>query len=113
MVELPLLRIADVRGLHHLLDEPARQVAIAWYLVLVDAEPTWIFDRAVVAVGHAECERRHVVHEEVGEVLGGDHDDGVGFRRFEVDAHLIERDVEAIANVGISLVGSTSDSRRV
>ncbi len=35
----------------------------------------------VITVGHAHGEGRHVVHEEIGEMLGGDDDQRIGSRR--------------------------------
>ena len=74
VVELPLLRIGHVGGVHHPGDEAPGEVAVARHPGLLDAEPVGVLDGALVVVGHPDRERRHVVHEEVGEVLGRDHD---------------------------------------
>ena len=113
VVEQPLLRVGDVATFHHQRDEPFRQRLVAGHRHLVDAEPTRILDRPAVRIRHADCERRHVVHEEVREVLGGDHDERVGFRCFERQTHPVERGVEAVAQRRVGPVGPTGDARSV
>ena len=113
MIEQPLLGVGDVDGLHDLGDDPLGEIAIAGGSELLDTEPARIFDRSVVEVGHADREARHVVHEEVGEVLGRDHDDRLGFTRLEVDPHLVERRVERIANLGVGEILAAGDARSV
>ena len=95
------------------LDESLGQITVAGRPELVEADPAGVFDRTVVEVGHTERERWHVVHEEVGKVLGGDHDDGVGFGGLDVGPHLVKRGIQAVAHVGICLIGATGDSRGV
>ncbi len=92
-------------------DEPAGQLAVAGHPDLVDLDPVGVLDRTVVEVGHADRERRHVVHEEVGEVLGGDDDDRVGPGRLERLAHLVEGDVQALAQRRVGLVVPAPDAR--
>ena len=104
VVEQPLLGVRDVDGRHDLGDQPLRQVAVARSLELVDAEPARILDRAVVEIGHADGEARHVVHEEVGEVFGRDDDDRLGPACFEIGPHVVERRVEGVAHLEVGEV---------
>ena len=76
----------------------ARQVRVAGHATALDREPRLVLDRPFVVVGHAHAVRGHVVHEEIGEVLGGDDDQRVGLRGFEARAQLVELRVERIAH---------------
>src|SRR5512146_2729030 len=46
--------------------------------MLLDSEPGLILYRSLVVLAHADADRRHVVHEEVGEVLRADHHQRIG-----------------------------------
>ena len=109
MVELPLLRVGDVAALHDLTDEARRQVPVTRHPASLDAEPRRIFDRPLVGIRHADRERRHVVHEEVGEVLRRHDDQNVGTTRLQAGTHVVERGVEAVAQFGIGAVGAAGD----
>jgi len=45
-----------------------------------DVQPIGIFDRSVIFLGHADRISWHVVHEEIGEMLGRYNDDSIGPR---------------------------------
>ena len=64
----------------------------------LDREPLLVLDRPFVRIGHAHAIGRHVVHEEIREVLGRDDDERVGTRRFEARAQLAELRVERVAH---------------
>jgi hypothetical protein len=100
VVELPLLGIGDVDLLHHAAHQAQRQVGVAGYAGLRDAEPAGILDRPLVVVGHADRVGRHVVHEEVREVLGGDDDQRVGFAAASESPHGAEGGMEGVAQAG-------------
>ena len=113
MVELPLFGIRHVDRLHDLGDDPLRKVATARCSKLVDAQPGAVFDWAVVEVGHADSERRHVVHKEVGEVFGRNHDYRLGTRGLDVRSHLIEGRIERVTHGRVGLIGPTGYPRRM
>ena len=72
VVELPLLRVSEVDAGHDALDQAAGQGRRPRIGAWRDGEPLRVLDGALVALRHAHAVGRHVVHEEVGEVLGGD-----------------------------------------
>ena len=113
VIEEPLFCVGDVDRVHHLSDDPLGQVSIARSPEPLDPEPTRIFDRAVVEVGHPDGEARHVVHEEVREVLGGNDDHRLRAARLEVGPHAVVRGVEGIADLRISEVLAAADTRGV
>ena len=106
MVELPFLGIGHVHRLHHVLDQPARQCLVAGHGRALDPQERLVLDRPLVAIGHADGEGRHVVHEEIGEVLGRDHDQRIGLRRADVVAHAPERGFQRLARLGIRTLGA-------
>ena len=110
VIELPFLGIGDVDRLHHLLDQPSRQRLVAGHRGALDAEECLVLDRAFVAVGHADGEGRHVVHEEVGEVLGRDHHQRVGPGRADVVAHPAERTLQRLPRLGVGALGAAGDA---
>src|SRR2546427_5316990 len=55
----------------------------------------------------------HVVHEEVGEVLGRDDDHGIGPRRLQPCAHVAEGGMEGIPGGRIGQVCAARDAGRV
>src|SRR5208283_1528211 len=69
VIEFPLFRVRKIDGLHHLTDEPSGKRRTAGHRGMRYAEPLRVLDRTLVAVSHAHCERGHVVHEEIREVL--------------------------------------------
>jgi hypothetical protein len=113
VVELPLLREGDVDVVHRLGDEAAREIGVARNAGSLDAEPARVLDRSVVLVGHADRIRRHVVHEEVREVLGGDDDQGVrlGFAHRLAEASQLR--VQCVLERRVGEMGAAGDSRCV
>src|SRR4029077_10567325 len=66
-----------------------------------------------VAIRHADGEARHVVHEEVGEVLGRHHDERLRARGDELLAQAAEGGVEGLAQRRIGHARAPGDARRV
>jgi hypothetical protein len=110
VVELPFFRVGHVHRLHHFADQALRQRGVAGHPGLLDAEPLRVFDRALVAVGHADRIGRHVVHEEVREVLGRDDDHRVGLRRAHGFAEAMELRVELVLHRRVGQVGAARDA---
>src|SRR6185437_6162628 len=69
MIELPLLRVGEVAILHHRLNQLTRELRRSGHAASLDPEPRLVLYRSLVALAHADTDRRHVVHEEVGKVL--------------------------------------------
>jgi hypothetical protein len=113
VVELPFLGERDVDRLHHLLDQRLRQRGVAGHLRALDADPVRILDRAFVFVGHADRERRHVVHEEVAEVLGADDDQRVRPGGAELFAEAVERGVDGVLHGRVGQMRAAGDAGRV
>src|SRR5690348_7067638 len=67
----------------------------------------------MVAIRHADGEARHVVHEEVGEMLRRYHDDGVWARGEELLAHALVGCVQWFAQRGVRHGGAPRDTRGV
>ena len=99
--------------MHYFRYETARDVGAARNPLAIDAEPARIFNGTLVCVGHTDGERRHVVHEKVGKVFRSNDYHGIGPARFEVDAHLVEGCVEAVAYIGVRLLGTAGDAGSV
>ena len=113
VVEEPFLGVGDVDRLHYLGNESLREISVAGCSKLLDPEPAGVFDRAVVEVSHTDGEARHVVHEEVGEVLCGDDDHCFRAARFEVRPHVVKGGGEGFADLGIGQVFAAGDARGV
>ncbi|MNT47895.1 hypothetical protein D3C72_1846450 [compost metagenome] len=110
MVELPFFRVGHIHRLHHLADQALRQRSVAGDGVLLDAQPLRVFDRALVAVGHADRIGRHVVHEEVREVLGRDDDHRVGLGGAHRLAEAMELRVELVLHRRVGQVRAAGDA---
>jgi hypothetical protein len=110
MVELPFLGIGHVDRLHHAFDQLARQRLVARHSGALDAQEGLVLDRAFVGIGHAHGEGRHVVHEEVGEVLGRHHDQRIGPRRADVVAHAVQCTLQRLARLGVGALGAGGDA---
>jgi len=80
MVEFPFLGVGEIHRLHHFPYQPLRQGRVSRNDGARDAQPLRILDGTLVALRHAHGKCRHVVHEEVGEMLGGDDHQGIGSR---------------------------------
>ena len=113
MIELPFLGVGDVDVGEHGLDDAPRQVGVTGHTAALDRKPRFVLDRPLVGVGHAHAVSGHVVHEEIGKVLGGDDDQGVGLRRFEAHAQLVELRVERVAHTCVGAGRSARDARRM
>jgi hypothetical protein len=113
VVELPFLGEGDVRAVHHFLDQATREIGVAWHPGALDAQPFLVFDRTFIVVRHADRVGRHVVHEEVGEVLGGDDHEGVRTAVTDGVAHPAQLAMEAFAGLSVGLIGAAGDARRV
>ncbi len=73
VVAAPLLGVGGIHCLHDHFSEAPRECRIARNTAALDAQPRRVLNRTLESVADPEAERRHVVHEEVGEVLGRDH----------------------------------------
>ena len=110
MIELPFLCVREIHGLHHFADQTLRQRRIAGNDGARNAQPLRIFDRSFVALRHAHRECGHVVHEKIGEVLGGDHDQGIGPRRGKFGGHAAIGAVELLDDGFIGHVRAAGDA---
>ena len=103
VIESPFLGVTHVHIFHNHPDQALREFGIAGNAGLADAQPFLVLDRALVAVRHTQAIGRHVVHEEIGEVLGRNHDQRVRPGRFHTSAHRVHPGVEPLA---LRLVGA-------
>jgi len=110
VVTLPFLGERDIDRLHDLIDQPLREGGIAGDAGTRDAEPRRVLDRTTVAIGHADGEARHVVHEEIGEVLGRYHDERVRARGEELLAQAAIGGIEGLAQCRIGHVRAPGDT---
>src|SRR5581483_5753580 len=98
---------------HHVLDELQGEFRRAWEAPALDSEPRLILDGPFVVLGHTDTDRRHVVHEEVGEVLRPDHHQRIGTRGFEGLPHPVVGRVESISDRRFGAILASCYSRRV
>lgn len=97
VIEAPFFGIGGIDSLLHFDDQPARQTGIAANGPVRNAQPLSVLDRAIIAFRHPQRIGRHVVHEEVREMLGGDDDQRIGPRGMQGVAHITERLIERLA----------------
>src|SRR6185437_10719568 len=97
--------------LHHGFDELARELRRSGYASSFDADPGLVLYRSLIAVAHADTDRRHVVHEEVGEVLRADHHQRIGPRGFDCLPHALECRIEGVPNRGLCALAAAGDAR--
>jgi hypothetical protein len=111
VIELPLFGVRKVDFLQHRSDQSARQLRVSLDAGARDREPLFVLDRPVVVLRHAHRERGHVVHEEIGEVLGGDDHQRIGALGLDGFAHAREVRVERVARARLGPLGAAGDSR--
>ncbi|MPM75162.1 hypothetical protein SDC9_122153 [bioreactor metagenome] len=110
VVELPFLGIAHVHGLHHFGNERERQFGVARDGAPLDAQPGGVFNWAFVCVRHADRKGRHVVHEEVGEVLGGHDDDRVRPRIGQLLSQIAQRAMHGVFHLRVGELRTPGDT---
>ena len=113
VIELPFFRVGDVDVVEYRLDEAARKFWCARNSGARDAQERFFLDRPLVELRHAHAIGRHVIHEEVGEVLGRDDDQGVGIGVLNRLAEARESAVNGIHMLGLSAVGAASNAGRM
>ena len=113
VVELPFLGIGQVHVGHHGLNQAARQRRGTGEAPRCDAQPVRILNGTLVVVGHAHAVGGHVVHEEVGEVLGRHHHQRIRPRGADLGTHAVHGGVEGFAQLWVGALRPPRDARRV
>jgi hypothetical protein len=111
VIELPLFRVCEVDFAQHRSDQPARQLRVPLDASARDRQPFFVLDRPVVVLRHAHRECGHVVHEEIGEMLGGDDHQRIGPLGLDCFAHAREVSVERVAHARLGALGAPGDPR--
>ncbi len=114
VIEFPFLGIGDVDSLHDFTRDARAEIRGTGHFRLLNLEPFRIFDRAFVGIPDADAERRHVVHEEIGEVLGRDDDQRFRAAVLDVLALLVELCIERVTHLRVlAKIGAPGDTRRM
>ena len=94
VVEFPLLGVCHVDVLQGGLDQAPGEVGGPRHGGARYTQPVRVLYRALVLLPHAHAIGGHIVHEEVGEMLGGNHDQGLGPTGFQRLPHSIHGGVQ-------------------
>ena len=113
VIELPFLGIGDVDLIHDIGNQTSRQVRRPGNLRAFYTKPRLVLYRPGIGLSHTDTERRHVVHEEIGKMLGTDYDQRFGAGFLNRPAHPVETFIQPVAQDGIGAVGTPRDTRRM
>ena len=113
VVEFPLLRVAHIDVFQNGPDQARCKIGISGNTGPGDTQPLLFFHRPLVAFGHSHAIGRHVVHEEIGEMLGGHHHQRIRARVFQLSAHDVHVRIKPFAQALLGALITSGNTRRV